>query len=239
MEELFMEDNYLKEFRAKIESVKENRFIILDKTAFYPVSGGQPYDTGIIEINKKRYNVVYVGRFSKTISHEIENKDNDEIKPGTEITAKINWERRYKLMRMHTAAHILSRVIHSYTKATTSGNQLGTEKSRIDFKLESFNKEEIKGWFEEANKIIKSGLKVEKRLMKREEAFKLKGFAEVSPHLLKSFDILRVVLIEGFDAQPCGGTHVDNTSEIKGIEFLKAENKGKNNRRIYFQLKES
>lgn len=231
---LYLQDCYLKEWNTEVKSVNK-KFIVLDKTAFYPNAGGQPYDTGTMTIGGTEYKVVYVGKFGGNISHEV---DKEGLKPGDKVHCKIDWERRYTLMKMHTAAHIFSRVIHEDSGAHTSGNQLGLDKSRIDFTLETFDREKIPGWFEKTNEVIKKNLPVKKSFMNREEASKLEGFAAVSPHLVQNFETLRVVDIEGFDTQPCGGTHLDSTGEIGAIEFVKAENKGRNNRRIYYKLKE-
>ncbi|MBN2423203.1 alanyl-tRNA editing protein [Candidatus Woesearchaeota archaeon] len=232
---LYLKDCYLKETGAIVEDVSKDKFIILDKNIFYPNMGGQPYDTGTLTTEDgTEYKVVYVGMFGGKISHEV---DKPGLRKGDNVQCKIDWERRYTLMKMHTAAHVLSRVIHEDTGANTSGNQLGIEKSRIDFTLENFDREKIPGWFQKSNEIIKKNLGVEKSFLNRDEAYKLQGFASVSPHLVKDYDELRVVDIKGFDAQPCGGTHLDNIFEIGGIEFVKAENKGAKNRRIYFKLK--
>ena len=136
MKDLCIEDNYLKEFDAVVESVKDDKFIVLNQTAFYPNAGGQPYDTGIMKTEDgKEYEVVFVGKFDEKISHEVDNKENPPLKENDNVHCTIDWDRRYKLMRMHTAAHILSRVLHQKTGAVTSGNQLGIDKSRIDFTL--------------------------------------------------------------------------------------------------------
>lgn len=234
-----MEDNYLKEFDAVVESVKDDKFIVLSQTAFYPNAGGQPYDTGIMKTDDGReYEVVFVGKFDGKISHEVDNKGNPPLKEHDKVHCIIDWDRRYKLMRMHTAAHILSRALHQFTGAVTSGNQLGTDKSRIDFTLENFDREKIMECINKTNDIIAKKIPVKKSFMTRDEAFKLPGFAKVSPHLVQEFDELRVVSIEGVDSQPCGGTHLDNIGEIGKVEFIKAENKGKNNRRVYYTVKD-
>lgn len=234
MKELYQEDCYKKEFDAVVESVKDDKFIVLDKTYFYPNAGGQPFDTGVIVKDDKEYKVVFVGKFSESISHEIDSQGNEPLKQGDNVHCKIDWDRRYKLMRMHTAAHILSRALHDETGAVTSGNQLGLDKSRIDFTLDNFDKDKIKECVDKANEIISRKIPVKKSFMSREDAYKIEGFAKVSPHLVQDFDTLRVVEIQGIDSQPCGGTHLDNIEEIGKIVFVKAENKGKNNRRVYY-----
>lgn len=235
-EALYLEDCYMKDFMAKVMSVKDGKFVVLDQTAFYPDSGGQPHDTGILirESDGKKFPVVYVGKFNGKISHQVE--DAQELKEGDEVKAIIDWERRHRLMRMHTAAHVISRVLFKETGATTSGNQLGLDRSRIDYSLDCFDKEKLMECIDKANDIVRQGIDVKKSFMKNDVAKEIKGFGEPSPHLIQGFDTLRVVDIEGFDAQPCGGTHLDNTKEIGKIEFVKAENKGKKNRRLYYTV---
>ena len=96
---LYMDDSYLKEFEAAVESVKDGKYIVLDKTAFYPIGGGQPHDTGTMICNGDEYPIVYVGKFSGMISHEVAKPG---LKEGDKVTGRIDWNRRYRLMRMHT-----------------------------------------------------------------------------------------------------------------------------------------
>jgi misacylated tRNA(Ala) deacylase len=101
---LFLVDSYLKECKAKVISVKDEKFVTLDQTIFYPKGGGQPHDTGKIIKGDEEYNVVFVGKFSGEISHEL---DHAGLQVGDDVDCVLNWERRYKLMRSHTAAHVL------------------------------------------------------------------------------------------------------------------------------------
>ena len=231
---LYMEDNYLREFKATVKSVNEGRFIILDNTAFYPNSGGQPHDTGkIIAENGDEYNVVYVGKFSGSISHEV---DKEGLKPGDKIKGIIDWNRRYKLMRYHTAAHVVSAVIHNKTGALITGNQKSEEKARIDFNLDEFDKEKMFLDAEEANKYLRENIPVKKYFISKEELMKDPSLIKLKDKMPPNVEQFRIIEIEGIDKQPCGGTHVNNLKEIGKIRFTKAENKGKNNRRIYFEI---
>ncbi|MBR9675843.1 alanyl-tRNA editing protein [Candidatus Woesearchaeota archaeon] len=231
----YLVDCYQKELRTKVVSVKDDKFVVLEDTIFYPNSGGQPHDIGklIRESDGEAFPVIYVGKFGEVVSHQV---DNQGLKTGDEVKCVLDWDRRYQLMKMHTAAHVLSRVIHDETGALTSGNQLGEDASRIDFALSEYNREEIPGWFEKANEIIKKDAEVNKSFMKREETQNISGFAAPSPHLMQDFEELRVVDIKGVDAQPCGGTHLDSLKEIGKLEFVKSDNKGKNNRRVYYKI---
>ncbi len=233
MEALFHRDSYLQDFEATVVSVKDGRYAVLDRTAFYPNSGGQPHDTGTLTrvSDNKVFRVVYAAKIGSVVSHEVEPAG---ILQGDRVRGELDWDRRYLLMRMHTAAHLLSRIIFEEAGAKTSGNQLGVERSRIDFTLENLDRDNILGWIEKANSLIKENLDVTISAMSRKQAQKdLEG---PSKHLMADMDVLRSVEITGLDKQTCGGTHLKNLSEIGAIELVKVENKGKNNWRIYYTV---
>jgi len=223
----------MKEFNATVESVKDDKFVVLDQTAFYPNSGGQPHDTGklVRESDSKEFPVVFAGKFGGAISHEVSEPG---LLAGDSVKGVIDWDRRYNFMRMHTAAHVLSRVIHQESGAHTSGNQLGKEQSRIDFTLETLDRDKIQGWIDKANEVIAKKLPVDIREISREEAQEI--LQGPSKHLMADLDVLRLIDIEGLDQQTCGGTHLKNISEIGKLTLVKVKNKGKNNRRLYYAL---
>ena len=230
---IYMTDSYLKEFQANVQSVKDDKFIVLDKTAFYPQGGGQPHDTGVMLCNGEDYPVVYAGKFSGQISHEV---GKPGLKAGDEVNCKIDWDRRYKLMRMHTAAHIIDAVLFNEANALCTGNQLGLDKSRIDFSLDVLDRDKIQLYIDRANEWVKKAIDVKIYFLPREEALKIPGvvkFASVMPPEVKE---LRIVEIPGIDLQADGGTQVKNTFEIGQISLVSVENKGKNNRRMYYML---
>src|SRR3990167_8783347 len=136
---LFMQDSYLIEFDATVINANGNE-IELDKTAFYPEGGGQPSDVGTIEIDENVYAVVEVKKQNGKIIHTI---DKAGLKINEKIHGKIDWTRRYALMRNHTAAHVLSAVMHRETNDLITGNQLGIGQTRIDFSLENFDRNKI------------------------------------------------------------------------------------------------
>jgi len=228
-EKLFSKNSYIKEFEAAVIAVNGNE-IELDKTAFYPEGGGQPSDTGKIFSNGKEY---YVTLVRKQIGKTVHLVEEEGLKPGDKIRGIIDWDRRHTLMRMHTAAHILSAVINRKTGALITGNQLGIEQSRIDFSLDNFDKAQIVNYVEEANNEIN-------RKQEIKTYFVDKNHADASLSKLAAgignVEEVKIVEIGDVDKQPDGGTHVRNTGEVGKIIFLKAENKGKNNRRIYFNL---
>jgi len=236
-EALYMEDCYLKEFDAKVVSVADGKFVVLDKTAFYPKGGGQMNDTGklVRKSDGKEFNIVFCGKFNGEISHEVEDC---ELKEGDEVHGVIDWERRHKLMRMHTASHIMSGFFQKEGGALITGNQLDVEKSRIDFALENFDREKIDEYIAKSNDLVEKDVPIKIYKMDRSEVEKNPEMVKLAKGLPPGIKELRIVEIEGFDSQPDGGTHVRSTKEVGKIVFLKAKNQGKSNRRVYFTLKD-
>lgn len=233
-EALYLDNAYLKEWTATIESVKDGKYIVLDKTAFYPKGGGQPYDKGTISKDGESYKVEYVGKFSGKISHEV---DKDGLKKDDQVKCQLDWERRYNLMKMHTAAHILSNIIYNRFDAKITGNQLGVDKTRMDFSMEEYAPEKYQEVIEKANQIIKKDLQVSVYYISREDIKDHPELNRLTVGLPKNIERIRVVKIGNIDEQADGGTHVNHLGEIGKIELLKTDNKGKDNRRIYFSLK--
>jgi len=230
---LFLIDSYLKETKAKVISIKNGKYVTLDQTVFYPKGGGQPYDTGRLIKGKEIYNVVYVGKFSGEISHEV---DEDGLQTGDEVYCVLNWDRRYKLMRSHTAAHVLASLLNRGTGAFITGNQLEEDHVRFDFSLEKYNRELLEEYLEKANKLFGTDVPVKWYKLPREEAMKIPGVVKMAKAFPPELPVLRIVEIVGVDRQADGGTHVRNLREVGKVELIKTENKGKNNRRIYFKL---
>ena len=233
-EKLFLEDSYLKEFYAKITHV-DNKYIKLDKTCFYPKSGGQVNDLGTLTRNKdnKEFQVVFVAKIDDDISHEV---NEEGLKIGDEVHGKINWERRYKLMRLHTAAHVLDAVFHEDNGVLITGNELNVEKSRIDFNLQNFTKEKVQSFIDKANEIINKNLEVKNYYLKKEEAMKIPGIIKLANAAPPDLPILRITEIVNLDIQADAGTHVKNLKEIGKIILLDIENKGKERKRVYFDV---
>ncbi|MEM4336023.1 MAG: alanyl-tRNA editing protein AlaXM [Candidatus Anstonellales archaeon] len=236
MEALYLEDSYLKECDAKVESVKDGKYVVLNRTIFYPNGGGQPHDTGKIirKSDGKEFRVVFVGKFEGKISHEV---DGEGLKEGEEVKCILDWDRRYKLMRMHTAAHVLAGgVLYKKYNAKITGNQLDVDKSRFDFNLENFDRETFERAVAEANEILGKNIEVKTYYMPRAEAMKNPEMVKLAGALPPNIDPLRIVEIAGVDIQADGGTHVKNLKEVGKIRIIKLENKGKDNRRVYFEL---
>jgi misacylated tRNA(Ala) deacylase len=230
---LYLQDSYMKECDATVVSVKDGKYVVLDQTIFYPKGGGQPWDTGKIICGSEVYNVVYVGKFSGEISHEV---DRPSLREGDKVHCVLDWERRYRLMRSHTAAHLFASLLCNGTGALVTGNQLETDKIRFDFSLEEFNPEILEKYVYRTNELLKKDTPVRTYELPKEEALKIPGIVKMAEAFPPDIPRLRIVELVGLDRQADGGTHVKNLNEVGQIKVLKTENKGKNNRRIYFTL---
>ncbi len=238
-EKLYLGDSYLKEFDAKILSVSNGRFFVFDKTAFYPQSGGQPSDSGkIVDAGGNEHLVVFAKKFGQVVSHEIESCS---LEAGGRIHGIIDWQKRHKHMRMHSAAHVIHGVLFSEMKLLISGNQLGWPQSRLDINIENFDREKFSEIEKTCNEVISKNLGISAKTISKEEAksnpdyFRLLGVGR-EQLLDRLGSEIRIVKIGGFDESIDGGTHVKNTSEIGKVKFVKFQNKGAKNRRIYFEL---
>jgi misacylated tRNA(Ala) deacylase len=236
MEAKYLLDCYTKEFETTVKALLSPTQVILEETYFYPTGGGQPNDEGIITVGEKEYKVIDVKKFDSGVIHVV---DSQGIQVGDSISCHIDWNRRYRHMRYHTGLHILSDIITNNTGAMVTGNQLTTEKARVDFSLEEYNPEEMEQYVQKSNDIIMKGLPIRLKIVDRSHVKSLLGdkwttLAKGFPEHIKE---VRLVDIEGFGAEACGGTHVKNTQEIGELIFIKAKSKGKNNRRIEIKLK--
>ncbi|MCX6799126.1 MAG: alanyl-tRNA editing protein [Candidatus Diapherotrites archaeon] len=238
-EKLYLMDHCCRDFDAIVVSVADGKFVVLDKTAFYPQGGGQPSDTGRLAAESgEEFKVVFVKKFPDSVSHEV---DKPGLAAGMRVKGIVDWDRRYRHMRMHTAAHIIHGVIFSELGLLVSGNQLGWPQSRIDINIENFDREKFAKIEKKCNETIAKNLEISFRFISKDEAlgnldyFRLMG---VDRHQLidRLGDEIRIVKIGDFDESIDGGTHVRNTREIGKIKFVRFENKGAANRRIYFEL---
>jgi len=232
-EALYLNDSYLKEFEAKVVKAEDGK-VILDKTAFYPESGGQPCDFGklIRKSDNAEFSVSSIKKENDEVIHHI----SGELKEGDEVRGIIDWTRRYKLMRMHTAAHILGAVINLQTNALITGNQLGIEKSRIDFDLETLDRNALKDYFAASNEAVKWDLPVVIHFATRDVLLNDKKLCKLLKGIPEDANEIRIIEVNIFDKQACAGTHVRRTSEIGNIAFIDAENRGASSKRIYFKL---
>jgi len=234
---LAQQDSYLKEFDATVTEINtEENALVLDRTAFYPSGGGQPYDTGIISYNGQTLQVTKVKKVSGTVLHWVAGA----LPPvGTQVHGKIDWERRYKLMRTHTAMHVLCGVIWRDYQASVTGGNMEPLKGRMDFEFETMRKELVEEIEKRINIEVEAGHAVSHRVLPREEAFQIPDLIRTKINLLPPFiQQVRIVEIEGLDLQADGGTHVANTSEIGHIKVVGYKSKGKINKRIQVEIVE-
>jgi len=227
---LFWDDAYIKHFSATVTSVDGNQ-VVLDQTAFHPRGGGLLGDTGSLE-GVKVLDTTKGG--GDSIVHLLESPAAWSI--GSPVHGSIDWDRRYRIMRMHTSAHLLSNIFNKETGALITGNQIEPDKSRIDFSLEDFDRERMLRLCSQANEAIAKNPPVKTYFMKREEALQIPGITKLATAAPPDVKELRIVEIEGLDIQADGGVHVKTLGEIAKIEPLKFENKGKSNRRLYFTI---
>ena len=230
-----MEAAYLEEFTAGVLAIDENK-IVLDQTLFYPLGGGQNWDLGSLEGPNGRMEVIEV-RGRGAIHHTVE--DTFELEVGDEVRGKIDFERRYSHMKMHTAQHLVSGIAYEmFDGVRTVGNQIHTEKSRIDFKPIQFTEEMLLDLQTTVNEKIALRLDVTDSQMTRDEINSIMPPDRTNMDLLPAFiNDLRVVTIgDRLDMCPCAGTHVRNISEINGIEFIGKKSKGKGTQRVTYQL---
>lgn len=230
---LYLQDSYLRECDATVRSVAQDKYVVLDQTIFYPKGGGQPCDTGRILRGSETFSVVYVGKFSGEVSHEVTAPG---LQPGDEVRCILDWDRRYKLMRSHTAAHLMTSILCQETGALVTGNELDVDRSRFDFSLEHFDRAIFLQYVARANEYLRRDIPVKTYELPREEAMKIPGVVKMAAAFPPEIPRLRIVEIENIDRQADGGTHVRNLREVGRIEFLKAENKGQYNRRVYFRV---
>ena len=231
---LYLENMSLKEFEAEVVSIKDGKYVVLDQTAFYPKSGGIANDEGTLTRGSDVFNVVYAGKFGGQISHEV---DREGLEVGDKVTGRLDWDRRYHLMRYHTAAHVLSGAFYKNLGAKITGNDIASlEQGRIDFNLEHFDRSLIEEQVAKSNEIIQEDHPVITYYLDRSEVEQDADLVKLAMGIPKKIEKIRIVEIKNFDRQPDGGCHIKSLKEIGTISIKKLVNKGKNNRRLYFTI---
>ena len=233
---LYQDDSYLQKFEAVISAVDRNhQGVILNQTAFYPGGGGQPPDFGTLSVAGQIFQVKHVKKISGNFIHQI---DGDQLpQVGAQVQGIIDWEHRYKLMRTHTAMHILCGVIFRDYGASVTGGNMEVLKGRMDFEFETMQRELVNQINENINVEVAKARPVSWRELPRDEAFQIPDLIRTKINLLpEGIQRVRVVEIEGLDLQADGGTHVRNTSEVGKIQVVDYKSKGKINKRIYVEL---
>ena len=232
-EKIFYQDSYQKTHQSEVADKGENT-LILASTIFYPMGGGQPGDTGTLSIGGQQFEVVDTryGEDRQTIIHFIKEADLSGVKTGDPVDMAIDWQRRHRLMRMHTSMHLVCSLI----SAQATGGQVGEFESRLDFDLqdEVVDKEQLTA---NLNALVDQSIDVSIGSITDQEL-------DQNPALVRTMSVqpprgqgtIRTISIEDTDYQPCGGTHIRNTAEIGALLVTKMKNKGKQNKRIHLAL---
>lgn len=229
---LYLHDSYRKEFDASVTTV-EGQAVGLNRTVFYPGGGGQPHDTGWLRMNAGEIPVREVRREADVVWHVL---DGPPPTAGAGVRGTLDWDRRYAIMRHHSALHVLVGVVYRLFGALVTGGAIYPDRARMDFSLDDLSKERVATIEGEANRMIQESRRILVRFVSREE-FERSDLTRLAKNLLPpEIQEVRVVEIEGFDAQADGGTHVANTDEIGRLLVTKTENKGKSNRRLEIAL---
>ena len=230
------DDDGTTEFTATVAEATEE-YIILDGTYFYPEGGGQPPDHGTLAWDGGHAEVTKVRKNHGDVRHYIEDREGDLPKAGVTVEGTVDAERREKLRRMHTAQHVVSRVVLDEYGATTAGNQIHPDRSRIDFEPADFDAEDIERIERLSNEAIDEDYSVTKANRPRDEVEREVTEGRALLDLIPdSVDPLRVVEIEAFDMCPCGGTHVDTLGDVGHVDVINRTSKGEDTVRIEFQL---
>ncbi len=233
---LFRDDAYLREASATVTAITSEGGIVLDQTVFYPTSGGQPGDSGTLSWQGRRMEIATTvkGQGDDLLLLPAEPAPMPDV--GQVVTQKLNWDRRYRHMRVHTALHLLSVVI----PLPVSGGAITAEKGRLDFDMPDAPEDKA-ALEEDLNRLIACNMHVTAEWITDAEL-------DAQPDLVKTMSVqpprgtgkIRLIRIgvgpETADLQPCGGTHVANTEEIGKVRLGKIEKKGRQNRRVYLHL---
>ena len=220
---LYLSDSYTREFEATVSKVGDGA-LVLDRTAFYPGGGGQPCDTGTLTV-------------AEDVLHHL---DGEPPAIGARVKGAIDWERRYRLMRTHTALHVLCGVVWRDFGAKVTGGDMKPLEARMDFELERMSADFAREVEELINREVEAGRPVETGTLSREKALRNPDLIRTKTNLLpEGIEEVRVIDIVGLDIQADGGTHVANTKEVGRIRVVKHESKGRINKRLRIAVEES
>jgi misacylated tRNA(Ala) deacylase len=229
---LYQTDAYLRSFSATVTGIDADKHgVYLSRTAFYPGGGGQPNDVGVLRFNGQAY---AVNKVEKGNLHIIDG----ELPPvGAEIEGELDWERRYRLMRTHTAMHILCGVVWRDYGASVTGGNMEPLEGRMDFEFERMQKELVAEIEAKINAEVAAARTVQVKILPRDEAFQIPDLIRTKINLLpEGISEIRTVEIVGLDLQADGGTHVANTREVGQLRITDYKSKGGINKRIYVQI---
>jgi len=235
---LFQTDSYIKEFQATVVAVNPDEgAVALDRTAFYPGGGGQPNDLGHLLVGGQSLPVSKVKRQDEAVWHwlvgELPAAPQGGFALGTAVTGRLDWDRRYKLMRTHTALHVLCGVVWRDYGALVTGGNMEPLAGRMDFEFETLHGDLVKEIEERVNAEVAQGRDVRVKILPRAEAFQIPDLIRTKINLLpEGIAQVRTVEIVGLDLQADGGTHVANTREVGRVRVVDYKSKGRINKRI-------
>ena len=232
---LYHTESYLKEFEASVIDLVDTG-VVLDRTAFYTGGGGQPSDSGTLTTEEREYRVNGVKRVDGNLIHQI---SGDLPTLGSKVSGVIDWERRYLLMRTHTALHILCGVVWRDYGALVTGGDMKPGEGRMDFEFENFSAEFVDELEAKVNAEVAENRDIHAHNLTREEADLVPDLIRTKINLLPSnIQEIRTIDITGLDLQADGGTHVANTREVGVIKVVGHESKGRINKRIRIALED-
>ena len=234
-EPLYHHDSYIREFQAQVVETLD-KGVVLDRSAFYPGGGGQPSDTGVLRAADGEYRVSKISRKDGKEIHEIEG---NPPPVGTQVTGVIDWNRRYMLMRTHTALHILCGVVWRDYGAQVTGGDMQPLKARMDFELENMSVDFAREVEEKINAEVVASRPVTTQNLPRDEAMRIPDLIRTKINLLPpAIQQVRIVDVTGLDLQADGGTHVATTNEVGRIRVVGHESKGRINKRLRIEVEE-
>ena len=234
---LYQTDSYLQSFSATITGTDEaSHAVILDQTAFYPGGGGQPHDTGKLTLNGIELKVIRARKAGSDVLHFLA-PDVDLPALGAGVIGELDWDRRYALMRTHTALHILCGVVFRDYGASVTGGDMDPLEGRMDFEFETMQRELVDTIEAAVNFESAQNHPLRVKILPRDEAFAIPDLIRTKINLLpEGMQQVRVVEIVGLDLQADGGTHVHSTAEVGPIRVVDYKSKGKINKRLYISL---
>jgi misacylated tRNA(Ala) deacylase len=236
---LYYTDAYCQNFDASVTAVETQEGktrVALDRTAFYPGGGGQPNDEGQLTIAGKPYPVAKVNKEGGQLWHTL-GQEAPDLSVGMTVQGQLNWERRYALMRTHTAMHILCGVVWRDYGASVTGGNMDPGSGRMDFEFASLTRNMISEIEAKCNAEVAAAHPVRAKILPREEAFQISDLIRTKINLLpEGIAEVRTVELVGLDLQADGGTHVRNTQEVGTIKVVDYKSKGAINKRVYIEL---
>ena len=235
-ERIYQRDSYCRAFDAAVVAVDdESNAVYLDRSAFYPGGGGQPADKGTLTIDGTTYTIK---KMLRDMGHVLEADTLPQV--GQAAHGEVDWERRYELMRTHTAMHILCGVIWRDYSASVTGGNMEPLGGRMDFEFDKLTQDTIAEIEEKINAEIAEDRPISVDILPREQAFQIPDLIRTKINLLpEGIEEVRTVEIEGLDLQADGGTHVKSTAEVGTIRITKYKSKGGANKRLYVKIEDA